>query len=68
MAVCGRNGSILVERYAYVLFFAPDDVAGDAHAVCLKYQREILGDVGAVHVKRPETGHQFSGAFKMTRL
>ena len=57
MAVCGRNGSILVERYAYVLFFAPDDVARNAHAVCLEYQREILRDFddGADHVEgRPE--------------
>ena len=60
MAVCGRNGSILVERYAYVLFFAPDDVARNAHAVCLEYQREILRGVddGADHVEgRPRDRH-----------
>jgi len=53
------DGSILVERHADVLFSAPDDVARDAHAVCLKYQREILGDVdGADHVEgRPRDGH-----------
>src|SRR6266576_3042034 len=51
---------VLIERHAYVLFFAPDDVAGDAHAVGLKYQREILGDVDdrVDHVEgRPRDGH-----------
>jgi len=45
---------VLIKRHAYVLLLAPNDMARDAHAVCLEYQREILRDidVGADHVKR----------------
>ena len=54
-----RDRRRLIERHAYPLLLAPDDVTGNVRAVRLKDKIETLGDVAGVSniERRPRNGH-----------